>query len=323
MKNVLQAGVAKSGNFWLWKIIDEILKLDGAKKSYIKNHEIQKILETKEDLTHENQSETDVIDFERDGVYFRVSSIYKEKIEDFDAYLEEAQHVWTHSEMNEVGIEACKSFQKVVYIIRDPRDVVLSMANFSFTPYMMKYMPHGEVDVGSYLSSRLEWQVRSWVRHVCSWLRVKDGIGAYFVFYENLKNNPEKEIKALADYLEVSLDAHEVDRIVDLVSVDAMRVNNPNHVRKEEKKGWREELSDEQIALVEKISGELLKALGYDSMKSGASLTSDVNYSANEIYGFEKAANYSFQDKIRALISLLMSNRSALDKINVVKKYLR
>ncbi|NJM16702.1 MAG: sulfotransferase domain-containing protein, partial [Bacteroidales bacterium] len=33
-------------------------------------------------------------------------------------------------------------FDKIVYIVRDPRDVALSMARFQFTPYMQTYYPH-------------------------------------------------------------------------------------------------------------------------------------------------------------------------------------
>lgn len=325
MGSILQGGVAKSGNYWLWKIIDSVLEQGGRDRSrYITQHEIFEKISKYEDLTHENQSETDVVDFEKDGVYFRVSSIYKEKIVFFNNYLEKASHVWTHSELNGVGEATLVSFEKVIYVVRDPRDVALSMANFSFTPYMMKYMPHYEKDVASYLNNRLEWQTRSWVRHVCSWLRVGKSENVIFVFYENLKENTASEVARIADFLNVDLDGPAIDKIVSSVSVSNMKKNNPNHVRTGSNGGWHDSLSKKQIDTVNSIAAPLLRAMGYEADGVAASPVKSFDfdmYSYQDISRFEARSKYSRRDKVRALFALLGGRRTLRDKINVILKY--
>ena len=60
---ILQSGVAKSGNYWLWKILDETLKYSNneVKKFVTSTEEYKDILNSKK-LSNIDQISTDVID---------------------------------------------------------------------------------------------------------------------------------------------------------------------------------------------------------------------------------------------------------------------
>ena len=65
---ILQAGVAKSGNYWLWKIIDESLKAADIdiKKHVTSSNEYFDIQQNKQ-LSNIDQISSDVIDVDMTG----------------------------------------------------------------------------------------------------------------------------------------------------------------------------------------------------------------------------------------------------------------
>ena len=133
MINILQAGMAKSGNYWTWKILDLTLKAAfGEPSKYIVKHKEFENLKSKK-LTHEDQLYTDVLDVDLSGYYFRVGPYFKEKIYDIEDYINNAQHIWTHSEYHPKFDKVLRNIQKTIYIIRHPEDVAISQANFAFT----------------------------------------------------------------------------------------------------------------------------------------------------------------------------------------------
>ena len=153
--NILQIGKAKSGNFWLYKIIQNILQEANIHNSgFLVNHSKYKEIR-KLKLSTEEQNSKDVIDIDNDGIYFRVSSVFKEKITDFDAYLRHATHVWSHSRVSKNTEYAFNNFDKIIYIIRDPRDVLLSMGNFVLSDYMKHYYPNKYKNQNQYVQYNL------------------------------------------------------------------------------------------------------------------------------------------------------------------------
>ena len=140
---ILQSGMEKSGNYWLWKIIQSVLTDAGmSTQTFIETQPIHALAKTWE-LSFTEQADIDVIDIEETGLFYRISSVFRMPLlaVDVDAYLSQASHVWTHSFYCARSDEIFPKFDKVVYIVRDPRDVALSMNRFQFTPYMQTYNP--------------------------------------------------------------------------------------------------------------------------------------------------------------------------------------
>ena len=84
---IIQAGRAKSGNFWLFKILQSIFIKSGYEwKSYIQTQPIHEIARNW-DLSYKEQADIDVMDIEPHGYYYRISSIFRMPIADVEDYV--------------------------------------------------------------------------------------------------------------------------------------------------------------------------------------------------------------------------------------------
>ena len=94
---LLQCGVAKSGNFWLYKIIQNIYAKAGLKsQSFITTQPIYDLAKAWK-LSQLEQASVDVLDIESKGCAYRISSIFKMPIDNIENHVEQCSHVWTHS----------------------------------------------------------------------------------------------------------------------------------------------------------------------------------------------------------------------------------
>lgn len=318
---ILQSGVAKSGNYWLWKILDETLKYSNneVKKFVTSTEEYDDILNSKK-LSNIDQISSDVIDVDMTGYYWRISSYYKEKIPDLDSYIDQSTHIWTHSEFCNSFNELQQKVDKIIYIVRDPRDVAISMANFAFTNYAKEAYPHHEKNVNDYIDKRIKWQTMTWNRHVSGWLS-NDFDNMHIIFYENLKSDFDEEYKKLIEFLNIELTDNDFKEIKNKVSADSMRKDSPGHVRKPSKKDWRSKLTDDQLKSANSVCLDLLTLLGYQAERS-LDNTQKPNFESNynEIKKLYIKSNLSFKDNIDGFRNLLLSKRSLKDKMDVIRR---
>jgi len=250
---ILQSGVAKSGNYWLYRILQSIFKqYNIPQKSYIQTQSIYQ--QAKEwELSYKEQAAIDVLDIESKGFYYRISSAYKKKIDNVDYYLSCCSHVWTHSPICNRSFDIFPKFDRIVYIVRDPRDVLISMANFAFTPYFQNYFPHKEPDRFSFIENNLEKVVRNWVKHVGNYLRYFKEYNIYIIFFERLLHNFDNELKKLIEYLGYTCDQKIIDEIRNDVSFKTMKSENPKHVREGRAGGWMDILNDGQKNVLSRL----------------------------------------------------------------------
>ncbi|NOG48286.1 MAG: hypothetical protein HND48_01695 [Chloroflexi bacterium] len=183
---ILQSGVAKSGNYALYRIIQSILRRSGVDLStYIATDPIYPIAR-EWPLNYPEQAAIDTIDITDTRVWYRISSIYRWPIDDIDAYLAHTTHVWTHSQVTPLSRTLFPKFDKIIYLIRDPRDVIQSMARFAFTPYMQRFYPTEYATPESYLDARLDKQISAWRRHVAGHVMAAAAFDITILFYERL-----------------------------------------------------------------------------------------------------------------------------------------
>lgn len=264
---ILQAGVPKSGNYWLYTINKHLIeKSDVVYSSYIQNQPIYEIAREWE-LSQSNQAQVDVLDITPNQIINRISRIYEMPIDDFDAYLNQTTISWTHSKFYQECVNIYGRFDKLIYIIRDPRAVALSAAKFQKKEYSKVFLGSLGVDPQEYLDQNLEFMLKKWVFDVISYLEISKEIDIYTVHYENLKINPSKEIRNLANYLSISITPEQLENIVDAVSLKSMKENNPEHVRKGKLYEWKEKLSNFQQWKVDFVAGPLLDIFGYPNKK--------------------------------------------------------
>lgn len=263
----LQSGAAKSGNLWLYNVLQSIARHGGIpQKSFIRRQPIHAIAKDWP-LSFPGQADIDTLSINPHQCLYRISGIFNMPIADLDAYLADCSHVWTQSYFWPSSEKVFSKFDKVVYIVRDPRDVLISMSRFTFTPYRLKYFPQASATPEEFLEANLVESTRAWVRHVSGHLREAERLNIHIILYERLLKEFRAELDRLLAYLGVSLDEAAIAKVIEDSRFETMRGTSPQHVRKGESSQWGSVLNGRQIAAVEKIAGPLLKRLNYPITK--------------------------------------------------------
>lgn len=260
---ILQGGVPKCGNFWLYKIIQQILIRSGrSNSSFIEHHPVYNLAKHWE-LNYPEQARIDVLEVTDLQNAYRISSIFKMPIEDLEGYVNETTHVWTHSPICKRSKDVFRLFDKKVYIIRDPRDRILSAAKYYCSPYMLKYFPQPEKDPKDFLEKNLDGLMVEWVWHVYDHLRYSKAFGIQIVFFENFLLDFCNELNSLLDYLEIDLGEEEKFKLEEAVSFKNLKSQNPKHLNKGAAGYWMDALTHKQMLRARKIAAPLLNLLSY------------------------------------------------------------
>lgn len=261
--NILQVSAPKAGSFWLNTILKKILEKKGQTVShYIRSQPEYERLKQKK-LSFKGQAGVDMMDVEEDAVYYRVSSLFKEKITNLEEYSKQADLAWTHSTWCNRTPQVFAFFDRKVCIVRDPRDTALSAAKFAFTPYMQEHYPTSYKSVEEFFSAEYVLLLEQWVWFYGNYLLQKEALDLHFVFYENLLNDFSSELNSLLTYLDISLTPEEKLEIENAVSFSSMKKESPRHLQKGKSRKWVEKFSSEEIETASAKAGDLMKIFGY------------------------------------------------------------
>nr|XP_004670299.2 sulfotransferase 1A1-like [Jaculus jaculus] len=112
---------------------------------------------------------------------------------------------------------------KMIYVARNAKDVAVSYYYFY---HMAKVHPDpGTWD--NFLQQFMDGKVSygSWYQHVQEWWELSHSHPVLYLFYEDMKENPKREVKKILEFLECSLPEDIVDRIVKHTSFKEMKKN--------------------------------------------------------------------------------------------------
>ncbi|KAM6166882.1 LOW QUALITY PROTEIN: sulfotransferase 1A1-like [Erethizon dorsatum] len=112
---------------------------------------------------------------------------------------------------------------KVVYVARNAKDVAVSYYNFY---KMCKFYPEpGTWD--SFLEKFMDCEVSygSWYQHVQEWWELCHTHPILYLFYEDMKENPKKELQKILEFVGCSLPEETMDLIIQLTSFKEMKRN--------------------------------------------------------------------------------------------------
>ena len=118
-------------------------------------------------------------------------------------FLKTHHALWENGEFKFTDIQTTLG---VIYIVRDPRNVITSLKNhFNLKDYneSLKFLLDEKKIIGIKSSKKqqdLPHIISSWKNHFNSWKKMKKNY--LLVKYESLINNPEKEFIKITDYLE-------------------------------------------------------------------------------------------------------------------------
>ncbi|WP_424495209.1 sulfotransferase domain-containing protein [Salinimicrobium sp. GXAS 041] len=261
--NILQISAPKSGSYWLHTILLQILqKKNIALRSFIKEQQVYQEAKNLE-LSFKGQAGVDMIDIEEDACYYRISSVFREKIKDPKAYAKSTALAWTHSTLCTKSFEVFPFFDKKICIVRDPRDRALSSAKFAFTPYMQKHYPSSYPSSEEYFEKEYRNLLDKWVWFTGNYLLHKQELNIHFVFYENLLHDFTSELKKLLNYLGLTLTEKEQQEIAEAVTFSNMKEKSPAHLHKGKSRKWEKQLNEDEKFLAVDRAGALMEWLSY------------------------------------------------------------
>jgi hypothetical protein len=168
-------------------------------------------------------------------------------------------------------------YRRAVYIARDVRDVAVS-EYFYLT--MKRYIPAQEFD--RFLAEFLRHRVNtfgSWIAHVDSWLEAmeRQQVELLVVKYEQLLEQKQAELERIVSFLGLEVDRGRIRAAIEHNSKEGMRRKEDHarktifksfrddirFVRKAQAGGWRETITEPQLAAIESRARQPLSQLGY------------------------------------------------------------
>jgi hypothetical protein len=173
-------------------------------------------------------------------------------------------------------------YPKTIYIVRDPRDVVLSYYDFQRKyrqiedGYPLERYVHNFVfgDIGS-----ADWG--TWVENVSTWVYSRGRDKKFLLLrYEDMMRDTVSELTRIAHFLEIEADSARLQRAVELSSADRMRQLEKQEqdqwvatktrrkdipfVRVAKSGGWKTALPEPCVQQIESAWGEVMTAVGYE-----------------------------------------------------------
>jgi hypothetical protein len=177
-------------------------------------------------------------------------------------------------------------YKKIVYIVRDPRDVLISYYEFQLKRRVISEELSLEEFVPLFMESEIEPKTGSWRDHVVSWTATRGGQKNFLLLrYEDMIADTQKESTKIASFLGLDSNSERIARAVVLSSADRMRKLEKEQSRqwKETKKtrqdkpfvrkaasgGWKTILSEKSVAQIESAWGDVMRAAGYKLVTAG------------------------------------------------------
>jgi hypothetical protein len=185
-------------------------------------------------------------------------------------------------------------YKNVIYVVRDPRDVVLSQYRF--------FLKRGAIDdgyaldrfVSRFMTGDLN-EYGSWGENVGSWLAARNGSSRFLLLrYEDMLAQTANELTKVADFLGMKVSPEHVARCVEQGSADRMRDLEKKQgdqwvTTKGKRKdvpfvgaakagGWKSGLTAEHIGKIESAWGPLMRYLGYETTISSANDSKNAGF---------------------------------------------
>ncbi|KAF4084629.1 hypothetical protein AMELA_G00108400 [Ameiurus melas] len=112
---------------------------------------------------------------------------------------------------------------KVIYVARNAKDNLVSYYHFDRMNLTQPEPGPWEEYVQKFMKGKLAWG--SWYDHVKGFWKEREKKNILYLFYEDMKENPRREIVRIMRYLDLLLSDDIIDKIVELTSFNVMKDN--------------------------------------------------------------------------------------------------
>ncbi|MGA3194275.1 MAG: sulfotransferase domain-containing protein [Terriglobales bacterium] len=167
-------------------------------------------------------------------------------------------------------------YPKVLYIVRDPRDVALSEYYFDIKRRAIAE----DFPIADFVSRFVRGD-GTWGENVSTWFYARRGDSRFLlVTYEALLAQPMEEMERIARFMDVPADAERLAFAIERSSADRMRAlekkqghlwsstkqtrQDKPFVRSAKAGGWKAELPEASVAEIEGAWGSLMREIGYE-----------------------------------------------------------
>jgi hypothetical protein len=170
-------------------------------------------------------------------------------------------------------------YPRVMYIVRDPRDVVVSQYHYHRKCNKIEDGYPMEKFVARFLAGQT-CPHGSWGENVTTWLTSRQNDPRFLMLrYEDLVADPRRELARVATFMSIPADAERISQAVERSAADRMRKlekvqSDQSSLTKDSRKdlsfvraaksgGWRNELSEDLAGQIEAKWGHLMILLNY------------------------------------------------------------
>lgn len=178
-------------------------------------------------------------------------------------------------EMRNTFIGYANGNEKLIYVMRDPRDVIVSASHYYRfkKPRFNRLLNAQKFKLDTLTKGLLKgtnegfWLRVPWKEHVIGYLNS----GALIIKYETLKANPLSEAKRICEYLNIERNENSLIASIQNQSfekkkkilLDSNLLGEANFLRKGISGEWKEVLSSKNIRMINEEIGDFLEKLGY------------------------------------------------------------
>jgi hypothetical protein len=172
-------------------------------------------------------------------------------------------------------------YPKIIYVVRDPRDVVLSEYHFDIKRRAIADDFPLPQFVSRFVRGELNHPYGTWGENIATWLHTRRGDPRFLlVKYEALQAQAMDEMGRIARFMGISPDPKRLAFAIKQSSADRMRElekkqghlwsstretrQDKPFVRSAKAGGWKVELPEASIAEIESAWGGLMREIGYE-----------------------------------------------------------
>ena|SRR5208282_423742 len=145
-------------------------------------------------------------------------------------------------------------YRRVIYVVRDPRDVALSQYHDLRTLRQVHNEFPMETLIGQFLVGELNRDPGSWGDSVGSWLAARSGHPGFLLLrHEDMLADPARELTRVAEFAGLPATLARILQAVERSSANASA-----------RSSWQNDLPDPQVARIEAAWGDIMACLGYE-----------------------------------------------------------